>query len=96
MEFDVSVKPESPELIADILPDVEFEVELTSEAEIELDINVGSGDAPIYSGPYYIVPSNEVQPLATKNRLLRDNVTVDKIPYYEVSNAYGTTLIIGG
>lgn len=50
-----------------------------------------------YSGPYAATPEtyNEVN-LATKGFLMGDNVTVQKIPQFEVSNAAGgATLIIG-
>ena len=32
--------------------------------------------------------------LPTKNKLLADDVTVTKVPYYEVSNETGTTVYI--
>lgn len=46
--------------------------------------------APMYEGPYEAVPkAYEAQVLETKDRTMRDNVTVDKVPFYEVSNAAG-------
>lgn len=52
--------------------------------------------APEYSGPYDITPLFSVQTLPTAKRLMRQDVTVKKIPQYEVSNDYGGyTLIIG-
>lgn len=52
--------------------------------------------APEYSGPYDITPLFSAQVLPTAKRLMRQDVTVKKIPQYEVSNDYGGyTLIIG-
>ena len=49
-----------------------------------------------YEGEYTVVPTPARQELATKFRYMDDNVTVLEIPYHEVSNADGTTVIIGG
>lgn len=48
-----------------------------------------------YEGDYEVVP-NAFEPvvLPTKNKLLADDVTVTKVPYYEVSNETGTTVYI--
>ena len=43
-----------------------------------------------------VVPTPARQELATKFRYMDDNVTVLEIPYHKVSNADGTTVIIGG
>lgn len=47
-----------------------------------------------YDGEYTVVPKTHEQELDTKNKLMKDNVTVKKIPYHEVSNDTGTTVII--
>lgn len=51
--------------------------------------------APEYAGPYDITPLLSAQTLPTAKRLLQQNITIKKIPQYEVSNDYGTTLILG-
>lgn len=51
--------------------------------------------APEYAGPYDITPLFSAQTLPTAKRLLQQNITIKKIPQYEVSNDYGTTLILG-
>lgn len=50
-----------------------------------------------YSGTYEVTPKIYVPiVLETMHRTMRDNVTVNKIPQFEVSNeSGGTTLIIG-
>lgn len=53
-------------------------------------------DLPLYAGEYTITPSTYNDDiLMTKNKKLEDNITVKKIPQYEVSNDNGYTLIIG-
>lgn len=48
-----------------------------------------------YEGSYTVVPKNYDQVLPTKNKGMKHDVTVTEIPYFEVSNAFGKTLIIG-
>lgn len=48
-----------------------------------------------YPGPYDVIPKVNPQQLATQSKLMRENVTVWGIPYDEVSNLYGKTVIIG-
>lgn len=48
----------------------------------------------IYHGPYDVIPKVDAQQLATKNKLMTQNVTVWGIPYDEVSNQFGTTVQI--
>lgn len=49
-----------------------------------------------YLGSYLVVPkANEKQVLRTQNRIMKDDVTVLEVPYYEVSNEHnGTTVYI--
>lgn len=68
---------------------------LTAEIEIKgsLVLPIGYED---YAGPYSVKPKTEPQSLATADRYLAQDVTIDAIPYYEVSNQNGKTIIIGG
>lgn len=50
----------------------------------------------IYYGPYEVIPRSREQVLYTKDRILTNNVSVKKIPYYETSNQTGKTIYIGG
>ncbi len=56
-----------------------------------------SAPAPeYYYGPYKVRPTVEDQNLPTKDKLLRKNVDVEAIPYYETTNeSGGYTVIIG-
>lgn len=51
--------------------------------------------APEHAGPYDITPLFSAQTLPTAKRLMQQDVIIEKIPQYEVSNDYGTTLILG-
>ena len=59
-------------------------------------VAAGPGSADIYTGTYEVIPSIEVQTLATSQKLLLQDISVLEIPTYETSNLYGTTFIIGG
>lgn len=59
-----------------------------------VSVRVVSGAAE-YSGPYDVIPRFSEQILLTAQRLMQKDVTIKRIPQYEVSNNYGTTLILG-
>lgn len=51
---------------------------------------------PIYEEEYSVTPSATPQTLPTAGKTMTDNLTVEEIPYYEVSNDEGgTTVNIG-
>ena len=51
--------------------------------------------SPEYEGPYHVIPKAwQEQTLATRQKLMTDDVTVEEVPYAEVSNTDGTTCII--
>lgn len=55
-----------------------------------------AADREHYTGAYEVTPSTEQQMLETKDLVMDDDVTVKKIPFYEVTNAAGgTTVTIG-
>lgn len=57
----------------------------------------GSSSLPFYEGPYRITSAFHLQTLATKLKILKDDINVDPMPYSEVSNmAGGITVNIGG
>lgn len=54
------------------------------------------GGKGIYEGPYEVTPSvRSAQTLLTNEKAMTDDVTVFKVPYAEVSNISGKTVIIG-
>ena len=71
-------------------------VRIAGAASVRVDVTgTAVVGAPEYSGPYDITPLFSAQVLPTAKRLMRQDVTIRKIPQYEVSNDYGTTLILG-
>ncbi len=79
----------------------EYDLEIDDGAsyDVELDtiIRVITITGDMYEGPYEVTPTLETQMLATRNKTMRDDVTVFEIPYAEVGNtAGGTTATIGG
>lgn len=50
----------------------------------------------IYDGDYVVIPQIQEQSLTTKDKFLKDNVKIKKIPYYEITNiSNGKTVYIG-
>lgn len=69
---------------------------INSDGNLEgsLSMPIGYDD---YVGPYDITPNVSQQSLDTADKHLTDDITIEAIPYYEVSNSYnGKTIIIGG
>lgn len=57
--------------------------------------NISSTEALYYEGEYTVIPKTEEQTLKTANKVMSDNLVVEKIPYYEVTNtANGKTVTI--
>lgn len=80
-----------PSILAEIRAPCPIDVSLGCAIIINRPENV-----EIYKGVYVITPSVEVQHFATKQRYMEEDVTVEEIPYAEVSNlAGGNTIIIG-
>lgn len=71
-----------------------------SPLSISADVSLGRvtiihSDMPDYEGEYEVTPATEAQTLNTKNRTMRDDLNINKIPYYDVANPYGRTIYIG-
>ena len=77
---------------------VTFELTQKTALSVAFDVTIrGGGGGEPYDGPYTVTPDFETQELATKDRLLKDNVTVDPIAVARVENpAGGQTIFIGG
>lgn len=61
---------------------------------MEVETNAVIIDGPAYNGPYEVTPTTNEQTLATRQKLMTNDVTVHQVPMYEVSNQYGTTCYI--
>ena len=70
----------------------EFEVELTqSDFDIDFEeaVIVQGERLPNYEGEYNVIPRVNEQVLETKDKSMIDDVTINAIPYVEVSNVGG-------
>lgn len=67
-----------------------------NSGRIDAEIGRPKGDYAKYTGEYEVTPRmNEETVLDTAHKVLGDNVTVKKVPRYDVSNdAGGTTVYI--
>lgn len=51
----------------------------------------------VYKGPHEFTPKIEKQIVETEDKVVPENIAIDGIPYYEVTNKKGgVTVIIGG
>lgn len=77
---------------------VTFELTQKETLSVAFDVTIrGGGGGEPYDGPYAVTPNFETQELATKDKILKDNVTVDPIAVARVENpAGGKTIFIGG
>lgn len=79
-------------------PQISFDVLPIPLLEFELQAAFVEGVGKAYNGPYEVIPQlYENISLPTKGTMPEEDITVLRIPQYEVSNeAGGTTLILGG
>lgn len=73
----------------EVIPDANRVLE-----KVTVTTDVIGGNVEEYKGSYEITPSPEEQILHTALKVMRDDVKVKEIPYYEVSNASGGNTII--
>lgn len=59
-----------------------------------LNLKTIGSDFPDYTGDTVIIPTTSDQLLETSNKIVRDDILVEKIPIFETSNEYGVTFII--
>lgn len=58
--------------------------------KFNMDTTIVAGGGPPYDGPYTVNPlAYDPVVLETKGCMMRDDVTVNKVPKYETSNPYG-------
>ena len=66
------------------------------EIEVKQDAVINVNQAPPYEGEYEVTPKIFKQTLQTAHKILKEDVCVKEIPYYEVSNnSGGSTVYIG-
>lgn len=76
-----------------------LDIGLLEGSSLNLDVELvggGSGRLPNYTGSYEVDPRKVEQILETKNKSMRDDVTVNPIFYAETTNlSGGLTAVIG-
>jgi hypothetical protein len=69
---------------------------LIGQIKTVLQVKGAVPDVEEYEGVYDVTPSSNAQTLKTRNKLMRDDVMVKAIPFFEVSNnSGGNTVYIG-
>lgn len=78
-------------------PSADFRLEAPPALEVGFDVSIVAGKGDPYTGAYQVTPKiYGPVVLETKDKSMADDVTVLKIPQFEVSNeAGGNTLIMG-
>lgn len=75
---------------------LDFAIGVPAQVGIEFDVSVREG-GELYNGPYTVDPHFAAQVLSTKEKVLREDITVNPIDVARVSNpAGGNTIYIGG
>ena len=65
------------------------------DVQVDAVTRIPAGDVTVYDGPYEAIPKVEAQTLPTAKKLMREDVSVRAIPYFDVSNpAGGNTIYI--
>lgn len=69
-----------------------------SSTEVSIPMTVSStfefAEFEYYDGEYTVVPKVTEQTLQTEGKIMRQDVTVEQVPYYETSNQKGLTAYI--
>lgn len=76
---------------------ITFDLSPRPALEVSFEVSVVAGGGTPYTGAYRVTPKIYTPvTLSTKSKTMKDDVTVLKIPQYEVSNeSGGNTLIMG-
>ena len=54
---------------------------------------LGTPTEEVYEGSYSVIPRETQQILLTRKKYMKDNLTIQKIPYYDVSNSSGGSTV---
>ncbi len=96
-EYVIYLLGDAEEFVEDCSDGDEYTDDYSDGESSEYQI-VNDFDVTPYTGDYTVVPkAHSEQVLETAGKLMLDDVTVTKIPYYEVSNVKdGLTIYIAG
>ena len=74
---------------------VNVSVSEENTVSVNADVTVTHAQADYYEGEYVVIPrANDSVVLETRDKLLTDDVTVTKVPYYQTHNETGETVFI--
>lgn len=62
---------------------------ILEEGEGGVFMEVSSQQYDTYTGDYIVIPTTAEQVLSTQDKIMLDDVTITKVPYYETSNPSG-------
>ena len=97
VNFDISLFSMSEMLDYELDHVEEFETDLSSSDNLEVDMAAGviiNPEYPMYEGPYISTPKTHSQVYETKEKAMSDDFTVLEIPYQEVSNPQGGKTVV--
>lgn len=87
------------EIIIDLADEEEIIIDDEDTEEVSVEDNIEKiylNNYNYYKGEYDITPlAFQQQKLETKDKILKENVIVKEVPFFEVSNVEGTTVYIG-
>ena len=63
------------------------------DCEFDSVIIMENRDFPYYEGTYEVTPDVSEQKLETKEKIMRDDVIIKEIPFFETSNNSGGTTV---
>lgn len=108
---DISTLAPQEIIVSNVADNQTISVEQTSSQNIDIDtiplqnievkqdgihINITTDEVPNYEGKYIVTPKVDEQTLPTAQTFLERDVTIEKIPYFEVTNnSGGMTASIG-
>lgn len=71
-----------------------FDFDNTNQGfNLGFELSIETSEIANYEGSYEIVPKVHDQIVETKNKYLKEDLTVVAIPYYDVSNTVGGTTV---
>ena len=88
MRFDVSFRETNTRIDCKLKNELAFDVKFENFT--------GITEVETYDGNYDVIPKTEGQTLETNQKYMKSDVTIQKIPFYNVSNeSGGSTVYIG-
>ena len=94
--IDVSIRRDAQKVVVAEDPSINVSLRENSQnINATLDVDVMKQPRSDYDGPYRVTPLafSEIE-LDTNGKTLRDDIIIERVPYYETSNVSGMTIYI--